>query len=307
MVHKNYLSDREWYSAQLGRNRQWTQKKMAFAARLWRYDKQTKAQQTYITRIMYDQHWHGGNRSKDITLTHQERTHTALCELCGLLDSQSHIVNGCRHPTMQTVRRAGTTQIRSWLNKICSGENMVGRCGVVSIAEVFGDWMQEAVLIPVAFWVGVWTKQDCSKFAEAIERHPKWDDTTTGQAISKALVNIYQPITATTLLLYKIRSQLLRDRSSITIPVRHPIIKGWFQGLVLTNPGIHHPSIYTPQTQESSESQWSIGTIGTQPTPPYQDNPLNLDSSQDTEESSHNDTTRTVGRGKGLQPSRRPK
>jgi hypothetical protein len=62
---------------------------MTFAAKLWKTKKVTPLARTRIMKILYDQYWHGGNRSKSLGQGAPVTTAEAACDLCGCQDSQN--------------------------------------------------------------------------------------------------------------------------------------------------------------------------------------------------------------------------
>jgi hypothetical protein len=75
------------------------------------------------------------------------------------------------------------------------------------VAETLLRWWQSKELSISAKWIGIWTTTESTRFAQDIvERHQSvsW----SGKPISKALVYLYRPIIATTIFLYRIRSQI---------------------------------------------------------------------------------------------------
>ena len=58
------------------------------------------------SRIIYNKHWHGGNRAKKKTTDETERILAMQCHLCGDIDSQDHLMQHCTHNDVTIVRRA---------------------------------------------------------------------------------------------------------------------------------------------------------------------------------------------------------
>ena len=49
--------------------------------------------------------------TKDKHISSEKRESLGKCELCNGVDSQLHILDGCKHPTMMQVREWGRNQI----------------------------------------------------------------------------------------------------------------------------------------------------------------------------------------------------
>ena len=63
-------------------------------------------------KIIYDQYWHGGNRSKGLGQRDLITTEKAACDLCGCQDSQKHMILECDHAAMTTLREAAIDIIK---------------------------------------------------------------------------------------------------------------------------------------------------------------------------------------------------
>ena len=59
-----------------------------------------------IARVIYDEGYHGGNRSEDDKLTQPERLETEKCLLCGLPDSADHWLHKCSFRGLRVIRKA---------------------------------------------------------------------------------------------------------------------------------------------------------------------------------------------------------
>ena len=249
---RRYLADREHHSAHIQRHRQWTKREMTMAAQLWAYSKQTKQLQCYITRILYDQHWHGANRAKNHLLSEEEHAHQLCCELCGNMDGQDHIVGSCPHPAMSRARTSGlkllTTHFQSSIDTSDPDLPESRRW----VARVLLTWWQEKRLSIPARWIGIWSVDECTTFAEEVTAQSQLVEWT-GKLIMKALTFLYRPVLATTVLLYKIRSPLLQERSVLHVPRAHPIIKDWFRHISIAASKIHHSPCCTPSSQGESQ------------------------------------------------------
>ena len=248
----HYLSNREHHSAHIQRHREWTKREMHLAATLWNYSKQTKPLQRFITRILYDQHWHGANRAKDHLLSPEEHAHQLRCELCGHMDGQEHIVGICPHPAMAKARRRGRALTLEHLTAAIEAQDPDLPESRRWVAETLLRWWHSKELSISAKWIGIWTTNESTRFAQDIVMgHPSvsW----SGKPISKALAYLYRPIIATTSLLYRIRSQLLQERTTINVPRAHPIIKDWFKHISIAAAELHHPPCGTPSSQGVSQ------------------------------------------------------
>ena len=80
---------------------------MYLASKLWKMKTRSQAVKTRINRILYNQTWHGDNKAKYKQLSPKDKERIGNCKLCDGVDSQQHIRNGCRHPTMLQVRERG--------------------------------------------------------------------------------------------------------------------------------------------------------------------------------------------------------
>ena len=68
----------------------------------------------HTARIIWDKHWHGGNRAKQTNLTEMEREHTRKCHMCGEPDSQHHCFRGCAHSNVKAIRIETTRTLQDY-------------------------------------------------------------------------------------------------------------------------------------------------------------------------------------------------
>ena len=119
--HLEYMDHRSTNSEKIGRHRNWRGCNMEMAAKLWRTQKLSKNTRIRVMKILYDQYWHGGNRSKGAPDSEKKRL--ATCDLCGQKDSQWHIILECTHPTIQAARDHYTQVINSHHRRMATNYN----------------------------------------------------------------------------------------------------------------------------------------------------------------------------------------
>jgi hypothetical protein len=223
-VHKQYLAKRTINSAAIGRNRDWNNSNLELAAWLWRMPSRTKREASRINRILYDLHYHGQNKTKDITLTQGEAQILGTCPLCGGRDSQAHIVTECSNPVMMEVRRVGMMHIEKKFNN--GRMEKSSNCHITYMAmeqlwkgddydTVYEKCSNEpghgnSSTPKVEIWLGRWSTATTKQFVQSLRLGPGRAVTTT--AVKHTLRAIYGPIIGTVFVLYNIRSALLANR-----------------------------------------------------------------------------------------------
>jgi uncharacterized OB-fold protein len=55
-------------------------------------------------RIIFDKHWHGGNRGKAFSDNAEARRVMMQCHMCGEIDSQEHCFQHCTHTNVASIR-----------------------------------------------------------------------------------------------------------------------------------------------------------------------------------------------------------
>ena len=68
----------------------------------------------HTARIIWDKHWHGGNRAKQNNLTKPERELVRKCHMCGEPDSQHHCYRGCTHSSVKAIRIETTRALQDY-------------------------------------------------------------------------------------------------------------------------------------------------------------------------------------------------
>jgi hypothetical protein len=89
--HMEYLKARTAASIAIGRYMDWCGCNMSLAAKIWRCQSLSRSTRARVVKILYDQYWHGGNRSKGVSVS--EAVNLKKCDLCGEDDSQYRYAN----------------------------------------------------------------------------------------------------------------------------------------------------------------------------------------------------------------------
>ena len=64
-------------------------------------------------RIIFDKHWHGGNRGKVFTHNEEERRIMTQCHMCGEVDSQEHCFQQYTHVNIAAIRAKTLTNLEA--------------------------------------------------------------------------------------------------------------------------------------------------------------------------------------------------
>ena len=113
-VHSNRLHD---YLAHRDDHREgparWLDGTYALAALVYNDTDKSVTTTAQSSRIIFNKHWHGGNRGKMKTADDEERTLNMQCHLCGDMDSQDHLLQHCTHPDVCVVRRGALDMLEA--------------------------------------------------------------------------------------------------------------------------------------------------------------------------------------------------
>lgn len=203
MEHSDYVSRRTTNSACIGRNRNWVDMDIELAAHIWDMPKRKGSVASQINRIIFDLHWHGGNRSKEENLSQQERNEQSKCNLCGRTDSQDHILNSCRNPIMKMVRTEGMRMI---LHHLREGSRQIETSAVTT--ELIKIWQQPT--ISPEMWIGRWKKATTTTIVELVKRH---NPNTEPGDLREQVREAYTPIIATVYMLYTMRGAMMSKQA----------------------------------------------------------------------------------------------
>jgi hypothetical protein len=113
--HMEYLKARTAASIAIGRNRDWCGCNMSLAAKIWRCKSLSKSTRARVVKILYDQYWHGGNRSKRVHVS--EAVNLKKCDLCGEDDSQCHIYDNDMQTPLNGVCTTRVSEDNTWVSQ----------------------------------------------------------------------------------------------------------------------------------------------------------------------------------------------
>ena len=149
---------------------------------------------TIINRNLYDQTWHGNNKAKDKQLSLEETERISKCQLCDGVDSQLHIVNECRHPTMMQVRDWSRHQFAYRLQGAtqCQRSRCMGRV-------LQKEWSKPNP--PAKTWLGYWSDETAERVHDKL-RGKKYTGNTSW--ILRDLTYYYESICSTIYALYAV-------------------------------------------------------------------------------------------------------
>jgi Fe-S-cluster-containing hydrogenase component 2 len=92
----------------------WEDNTIGLAAEVYNGSRKSVSRYAHTARIIWDKHWHGGNRSKQANLTDQERDRACKCHMCGEPDSQHHCFRRCQHSNVKAVRLETTRTLQDY-------------------------------------------------------------------------------------------------------------------------------------------------------------------------------------------------
>jgi hypothetical protein len=159
-LHLDYLSTRDVYrlnDAQHPRPPFWSAATTTMAARQFGCgSRRSYAQQTRITKIIYDHYMHGENRVKGIA-DPAHRKELSICTLCGEEDSEQHSLLLCPGPihddsALEDLRTQAVLDISEHISSLAPG---LGR----NMAETFRDLITDNSQQPQRLWKGLITQK----------------------------------------------------------------------------------------------------------------------------------------------------
>jgi hypothetical protein len=162
-IHSNYLQRRDIYRQQDEQHPRppfWTATSTTMAARQFACRaKRSYAQQTRITKIIYDHYMHGENRVKGI-LDQAQRKELSVCMLCGEEDSEQHSLLLCPGPALEDTsledrRTQAILDISEHIGKLQPGLRR-------SMAETYREFLTDNRHQPQRLWKGLLTPTQMS-------------------------------------------------------------------------------------------------------------------------------------------------
>ena len=112
---KKYLGKRDAYRAQRGAAPYWFDHSVEFASVVWNLVGSSVGKRARSIRILFDKHDHGGNRAKGAK--GHEHEETAMCEICGAVDSQEHWLCECNHPELVLIREEARANVQELIRQ----------------------------------------------------------------------------------------------------------------------------------------------------------------------------------------------
>ena len=242
-LQQEYVIKRSLLSKNIGRNRDWTQKNMALASHIWKTTKQTSFTRGRTMKILYDHYWHGGNRAKAAKSPSEKET-LQTCDLCGMIDSQNHILNHCSHPAMLALRENAHHQIISHLQSGAKDTSIDGSDKIYHTLHMI--WT--ASTPTPELWIGRWDRTLTDSFTNKLV---KFQYKGTEETILETIRSAYHPIIGYTYLAHTLRVALLLSDGKVDILTGPELIVGhWYKDIRLPS-GPLHDSI-----TQSVDSDW---------------------------------------------------
>ena len=164
--HIEYLKARTIASIAIGRNRDWRGCHMSLATKIWRFKCLSKSTRARVVKILYDQYWHGGNRSKGVN--ESEAITLKKCDLCGDEDSQCHMVMECKHPSMVFARQQFQNIIHGYHNRLLRDY----KAQKYELARMIHSVWLKFSTETEAIWIGRWNQEQVKMIQDNI--HQIW-------------------------------------------------------------------------------------------------------------------------------------
>ena len=204
-LHKRYLTRRDGYREAdeiKPRPPFWTTATCSMAARQFSDPhRRTYAQQTRITKMIYDHYFHGENRVKGVS-DNNRRDELSACLLCSAPDSEEHGIRHCPGPMnsnlLEQIRTDTTFEITQYINSLRPGLPK-------SMAETYRDLALSPTYTnsqPQRVWKGMLSPNQLNVL---IQQHNITPDTPHDPMLLKCMKHI-QRLLATSYT--KIRTQL---------------------------------------------------------------------------------------------------
>ena len=116
-------------------------------------------------RLIYDKHWHGRNRAKELALSPHAAAIAEKCKLCGKQDSQQHALCECTDHTSVKLRETILTRLTQHIHNYDSAKRthqMIGR-SVLSLLQETTE--------PGRIWIGNFSQEQVNHLMTAISAH----------------------------------------------------------------------------------------------------------------------------------------
>jgi hypothetical protein len=159
-----YLATRDSYRRERDLPPKWQQYHLPLTARIW----QLKGKQqisNMVNRLIFDKHWHSGNRAK-ATNSPLQRSQVEKCPFCPNPDSAAHWIVHCQENTRAVGIRQDLSRLIRDISKSLSKDNPE-YC--FSIASLTDDYLSFLPGHRTEFWVGLWTYSQLEPFRSGSE------------------------------------------------------------------------------------------------------------------------------------------
>ena len=92
----------------------WLDNTIDFAATVFNDGSKAVGRHAHTSRLIWDKHWHGGNRAKQANLSADDLITAQRCHMCGGQDSQHHAFRWCSHSNIRGVRIETMNTLRDY-------------------------------------------------------------------------------------------------------------------------------------------------------------------------------------------------
>ena len=159
-----YLATRDSYRRDRDLPPKWQNYHLPLTARIW----QLKGKQqisNMVNRLIFDKHWHSGNRAK-ASKSPLQTSQLEKCPFCPNPDSAAHWIVHCQENTRAVVIRQDLSRLIRDRSKSLIADNPDHRFSIESVTE---DYLAFLSGPRTEVWVGLWTYSQLESFRSGSE------------------------------------------------------------------------------------------------------------------------------------------
>jgi ribonuclease HI len=239
-VQKNratrYLQKRDGFRAERELPLQWQAYDLTLTATIWQMKKNVLTR-TLRNRLIFDKHWHSGNRAKSNT-TQSLQAQLEKCPFCPNPDSAAHWIVHCEENTRAVaLRQELVRSIRAYSTNLYS-ENKEYQHTIFAVTEEYLGFLDKCPEV----WRGLWTQSQLDSFRIGPFEQQYTDHKRN--FLRKHFLTLGKMTTDTTMLIWQSRQLTVLELSEYMI--EHPDIR-YSPPEHVFYPNVKHITLSTPQ------------------------------------------------------------
>jgi hypothetical protein len=243
---QQYITTRDSYRTARGVNPKWHRFDIRLAAEIWQMKTQHHSR-TLRNRLLFDKHWHGGNKIKDKNST----TADGKCPFCIEADSAGHWMVYCQmSPRAVDIRKDMFSEIRVSVRLFAEDKGQF-KPSVESLADVYIDLLRGRDAPDI--WRGLWTTGKLESFGS--EASDQYFPDEKVRILRKVFFLIGKIVTDAVIRIWQARQ--LTEFELVKYMEEHPNIN-YVPPAHVTYPNIELPTLSEEQLEELVQSATAL-------------------------------------------------